>query len=250
SRSRTSSSASTTRGLAGIIELEVGQHDADAPVVGRLRRYELHEDAVDVPLDGRLLETEAPRDACVRTARGHQPEHVVLPRAQPVEPVSARREFPDERLLDDRAPGTDARERLEEAVDLDDAALQQVADARTVPEQIQRTYLYVCREQEDCRPRKLVADDERGIQAFGRVRHLDADDREVGPVLAHEVEKHAGVADPADGWRPDVRSSPGRGRGTPCRGWTAASGRPSAGCCRGRPGLRPCRGCRPRYSSS
>ena len=42
------------------------------------------------------------------------------------------------------------------------------------------------------------------------------------------------VGDLAAGGGAGVRSSPGRGPGIACRGWTAACGRPSAGCCRPR----------------
>ena len=53
------------------------------------------------------------------------------------------------------------------------------------------------------------------------------------------------VGDLAADDRAGVRSSPGRGPGTACRGWTAACGRPSAGCSRWRRMLWPCRACGP-----
>ena len=83
---------------------EVGEHGENAPVVVPcLREPELHENAVDVLLDGAFGDPETSCNACVCSAFGHQREHFLLARGYASERIvgrAGREELDVERMID------------------------------------------------------------------------------------------------------------------------------------------------------
>jgi hypothetical protein len=164
-------------------------------VVPGLGQPELSEDVVHVLLDGSLRHPQLMGDPGVRTSLGHQREHLPLPRAEHVERIldAARGDkLLDERRIDDRAALDDPIDGVDELLDVGHPALQEIAAALAARQQVHRVIdLHVGGEEEDRRLRKLLPDHACRFEAFGRVprRHSDVDDREVGLVLAHEVDQ-------------------------------------------------------------
>ena len=119
---------------------------------------------------------------------------------------SVRRRRPsicaDDLGVEHRAALADGADGVRERVEVADAVLEQVADALgAVADQVDRVALLdVLGEHEHLRVRVLLADLHRRAQAVVGVgrRHLDVDDRDVGPVrpdLAAQVDRVAGLAD-------------------------------------------------------
>ena len=129
-RSPRTTSASSTPELRGCPEVREYREDAAMPV-GPVQ-VELAEDRADMGLDGPLREPELLGDARVRPALRHQAEHLALARRQLIERVVSRRR--DEELLHDlrverAAAAAHALRSFEELVHVEDAVLQQVAEA-------------------------------------------------------------------------------------------------------------------------
>src|SRR4051812_19721846 len=88
-----------------------------------------------------LRDPQTTRDAGVRAALGHEREHLALARREHVERVldpPGGDELLHERGIDDRSSSDDPLERLDEVVDVRDAALQEVAAALAAGEQVCR----------------------------------------------------------------------------------------------------------------
>jgi hypothetical protein len=121
--------------------------------------------------------------------------------------------------IDGGAASDDALERLDELVDIRDAALEQVTGALPARQQVDGLHeLDVCRKDDDRRLGELRANDARRFEAFGGVRrrHPDVDDREVWPMTADEVDElRRGLALTHHTWNPRRSSrlaSPSRRR--------------------------------------
>src|SRR6266540_5029443 len=99
-----------------LLRTEKRDHGQNAAViVRRVREPELLEDVPHVLLDGALGDPEAPCDAGVRPALGHEGQDVALARRQPFERVTRTprpHELLDECRIDDGAARTDALERV------------------------------------------------------------------------------------------------------------------------------------------
>ena len=146
-------------------------------------------------LDGRLGDPQRVRNTRVRAALCHQGEHLPLARRQDVERVphaACGNELLYERGINDRGALDDPLERVDEVLDVRDAALEQVTAPLAAREQRGRAlHLHVRGESDDGGIRKLLADRFCGFEALGRVRgrHANIDDHEVGPKLAHQVDQ-------------------------------------------------------------
>ena len=96
-------------------------------VVFGLGEVELGEDVPDVFLDGSLGEPELTGDAGVRAALGHQCQHLAFACGEGGEGVVAASD-PDQCLhepgVDDGSACRDPLQRVDELVDVDDAALE------------------------------------------------------------------------------------------------------------------------------
>ena len=114
----------------------------------------------------------------------------------------------DDLGIEDRAAVIDPPHGVDEAVDLGDPVLEQVADTLAAGgEQVDRVVLLdVLRENQDPGLRQLLADRRRGAQAVvGVVRgHPDVDDRDVGLVGADLAEQVLGVGRLADDLDPGL----------------------------------------------
>src|SRR6187455_670776 len=183
---------------------KVREHREDAAVPIDAAHVELAEDRAHVRLDGSLRQPELLRDPRVRAALRHQPEHLALARRQLVERVVAG--LGDEELLDDlrverAAAAAHTRCRLEELVDVQDAVLQEVAEAAARADELDRVVrLDVLREHEDGRLRVPLPD--LGGRAHALVlvrrRHAYVDDREIRLVLGDDGHERLGVSDAGD----------------------------------------------------
>jgi hypothetical protein len=181
---------------------QVGEDGEDAAVAAVLAgEAELLEDRGDVALDGALADEHLGGDRPVGLALGHRLQHLALALGQGVERAAlaaAPEHLRDHLGVEHRAALGDPPHRVEEAVDLGDAVLQQVADAlAAVGEQVDRVVLLdVLGEDQDPGPRQLGADRLRRPQPVVGVvgRHPDVDDREVGLVGADLAQQLLGVA--------------------------------------------------------
>src|SRR3954464_2439203 len=166
---------------------EVGEHrQHPAVVVVRGCEAELGEDARDVLLHRPLGHLEALGDALVRTALGHELEHLALARGDAlhgVAPAVAAEQLRDDRGVDRRAALPDAPDRGGELGHVADALLEQITNALDgVGEQSHRQAgLDVLREHEHADRRVARADLQSGAQPLVGVRgrHPDVDDRYV-----------------------------------------------------------------------
>src|SRR6266536_2141636 len=98
-----------------------------AMIVRRVRELQLLEDVPHVLLDGAVGDPEAPRDAGVRPALGHESQNVALARRQPLERIACAprsHELLDQGGVDDGPAGADAPERVAQLVDVTDTRLQ------------------------------------------------------------------------------------------------------------------------------
>ena len=137
-------------------------------------------------------------DRLVRATLGDQLHHLALARRQLGERVV--RGTPADELADDlrverRAALGDALDGGGELVDVGDAILEQVADALAAREELGRVAgLDVLREHEHAGVGVALADLARRAQALVGVRrrHLDVDDRDVGPVQPDVAEQVLG----------------------------------------------------------
>src|SRR3954451_4447758 len=173
-------------------------------VLGR-GQVQLREDAGDVLLHGPLGDDERLGDAVVGTALRHVTEDLSLARAecrQRVLPPTAPDEARDDFGIECRAAFPDPTHAVNEAVDVRDAVLQQIADAlRVVGQQLERVGLLdVLGEHEHARLRLLGPDGRGRTQTLVglRRRHADVDQRDVGLVcadLAQQVLRVSGLAD-------------------------------------------------------
>ncbi len=165
-------------------------------------------------LDRADREHEGLRDPRVRTALGHEPEHLELARRQPLErPVSpAREELRDDLGIERGASLGDPADRVDEVADVHDPVLQQVPDATApVREELGRVRLLdVLRDDEDrglrCTPPRL----DRGADALvpERRREPDVDDRDVGLLRRDDSEQRVGVLDCRNHLEPAVSQEP------------------------------------------
>ncbi len=175
-------------------------------------RFELHQHAADVPLDGPLGQHQPARDAAVGEALGHQREHLALAGAQHREPVgrAAAHQRGDDLRIERRAAARDALRRFDEVGDVEHPILEQVAEPalRDQPDRPRR--LDVLGEHEHADVRVGVADPARGADALVGVgrRHPHVDDGEVGLVLADRPAQPVGVADGGDHRVPAVLEQP------------------------------------------
>src|SRR5215212_6716737 len=191
---------------AGALPAEVGEHRKHAAVVVLARgQVELAEDRGHVPLDRPLGDDELGRDRAVRPPLRHQRQHLALPRGQRCEGVVAfapAEHVRDHLGVEDRAALTDTADGVDEAADLGDPVLEQVADAvGAIGEQLDRVALLdVLGEHEDAGSGQLRADDPGRLEALVDVRggHADVDDGDiglVGPDLSQQLLAVARLAD-------------------------------------------------------
>src|SRR3954453_3562301 len=168
-------------------------------------QVQLREDARDVLLHGPLGDDERLGDAVVGTALRHMTEDLSLARAEcrkRVLPPTAPDEACDDFGIECRAAFPDPTHAVNEALDVRDAVLEQVADAlRVVGQQLERVGLLdVLREHEHAGLRLLGTDGRGRPQTLVglRRRHPDVDQRDVGLVgadLAQQVLRVSGLAD-------------------------------------------------------
>ena len=122
--------------------------------------------------------------------------------------AAAAEHLGDDLGVEDRAAVVDTPHRVDEAVDLGDPVLEQVADALAARgQQVDRVVLLdVLREDEDPGLRQLLADRRRRPQAVVGVvgGHPDVDDRDVGLVGAHLAQQVLGVGRLADDLDPGL----------------------------------------------
>src|SRR4051812_8326455 len=177
---------------------QVREHRKHAPVVvRRVRQAELAEDARHVLLDRPLRDAERLRDGAVRAPLGHQLERLALALGQAAERVGAARpphQVAHHLRVERRAAARDAVHRLDEAVDIADPVLQEVADAlgRVGEQRLRVGGLDVLRQHEHAEPGLSRAQEDRRAQAVVLVagRHPHVHDRHVRLVradLADEV---------------------------------------------------------------
>jgi hypothetical protein len=149
-------------------------------------------------------EPELAGDARVRATLGHQRQHLALARREIRERVIAPPSLDQclhEPWIDDGSACRDPLQRVDEFVHVQNATLEQVSDPIARRKELCRLLdLDMCREHEDARLRKLVADRLCRYEPFRRVggRHPNVDDDELGLVLAHELEELVRVAGLAD----------------------------------------------------
>ncbi len=113
---------------------------------------EFGEDAGDVCLDGPFGQPEPARDAAVGAALRHEREHLALPwgkRGQLIGRAERAQEQRDDLRVECRAAIRDAAERVEEVVDVEDAVLEQKAEASGADELDRVLCLDVLGEQHD-----------------------------------------------------------------------------------------------------
>jgi membrane-associated phospholipid phosphatase len=183
--------------VAGFQEGEDGE-DAAVDVVG-FRQAQLHEDAAHVLFHGPLCHPQHARDPRVGTALRHELEHLAFPGRQRVERVvhaAGRDKFLDEDRIHDRGAADDPLQRLDEVVDVGNAALQQVAAALTAGEQVHRVLdLDVRRQDQDGDHGELGTDHPGRVQAFGGMagRHPDVHDHQLRILLPHQLHELRGV---------------------------------------------------------
>src|SRR5918999_1638581 len=192
---------------------EEHQHREHAPrLAPGGRQPELAEDARDVFFDGPHRDHELVRDPLVGAARGHQLEHLALPRREGRQGIVVP--LPRQQGRDDdwvqRGPAVrDAPHRPDEVVHLADAVLQQIPDAlRRVREELHRkSQLDVLRQDEYRHLGVLRADLERRLQALVAVRgrQTDVDDRNVRLVAPHLPQQELSVSALGDDLEARVR---------------------------------------------
>jgi hypothetical protein len=185
------------------MEREHGEH---APVIlDGAAESELLEDVRDVLLDRARGDDERVGDRLVGAALGHQPEHLLLARAQHLERARAalaRDQQPDDRRVERRSALGHPPHGLGEVVDVGDAVLEQVADALgALGQQLHGVLgLGVLREHDDADARVGLADAARGAHALVGVgrRHANVDDGDVGldrGDVVHEIDGVLGLGD-------------------------------------------------------
>src|SRR4051812_10370381 len=143
-----------------------------------------------------LGEEGPPRDATVRQSLGHQRQHLALaPRQRSQRVLLAADQRGDDLRVECRPAGGDARGRVEEVRDVEDAVLEQVAEAALGGEPDGARQLDVLREHEHAHVRVCGADPARRADPLvgERRRHADVDDRQVRLVLAHRAAQAVGV---------------------------------------------------------
>ena len=133
------------------------------------REVELLEDRGDMALDRPFADEELLGDRPVRLPFGHRLQDLALALGQGVErPAlpSAAEHLGDDLGVEDRAAVIDPAHRVDEAVDLGDPVLEQVADplAARAQEVDRIVLLDVLREDEDPGPGQLLADRRRRAQ--------------------------------------------------------------------------------------
>jgi hypothetical protein len=127
----------------------------------------LAEDAGDVLLDGALGHSHLVRDGVVRATLRHELEHLTLARGQLLQRVvaaGAAHELGNDLGIERRAAVGHAPHRLDEAVHVGHAVLQQVADAaRGLADQVEGVaLLHVLGQHQHARVGELRPDLERG----------------------------------------------------------------------------------------
>ena len=143
-------------------------------------------------------------NAGIRTALGHQREHLALARGKNVERVlgaAGGDQLLDERWIDDRPSLDDSLDSLDELVDVRDPALQQVARALAAGQQVRRLLdLDMSGKNEDRGFGELLPNLVRGIETFVRVAgwHPDVDNCKIGLVLPNERHQPRSVVGLAD----------------------------------------------------
>jgi hypothetical protein len=166
---------------------------------------EFVKDARDVLLHRSLADQQRLSDATVGLPFRHRRQHIALPRAEPVKRLIAF--TPTEHPRDDlrvkraTAPG-DPGDRVDEALDVPDALLEQVADSvGAVPDQIDRIPLLVVQRQHQ-HPglRPLTPEFHGRLQAVITVarRHVDVDDHHRRTVREPLAQQILGVASLGD----------------------------------------------------
>src|SRR2546429_180938 len=162
------------------------------------RQVELGEDVRHVFLHRAGADVQLRDDPAVGPPLGHEPQHLQLPRREPVERVvaAADQELRHDLRVQGRAAGRYPAHRVQEVGHVRDAVLQQVADrAGRRREQVGGVALLDVLGQDQQRDvRILAADDQRGPDALigMRGRHPDVDDGQVRLVLGHRLEQLLG----------------------------------------------------------
>jgi hypothetical protein len=135
----------------------------------------------------------------VGTPLGHEPQHLQIPRGEPVDRVvvAADQELRDDLRVQGGAAGRYPAHRVQEVTHVRDAVLQQVANgALRRGQQVGGVApLDALGQDQQCDVRVLAADDQRGPDAFVGVRgrHPNIDDGQVWLVLSHRPEQLLGV---------------------------------------------------------
>src|SRR6516225_9511428 len=101
---------------------EEGDYGEDAPVdVGGGGDFELGEDVLDVLFDRAVGYPEGLCDPCIRLSLGHERKYLAFSwreRVEGVGPPSDREQFDDELGVQDGAAFADARERVDEFIEV------------------------------------------------------------------------------------------------------------------------------------
>ncbi len=159
------------------------------------------EDAGDVLLDSGLTDQESLGDASVGLALRHRREHISLARAETIDwPVAlAVAQHARNDLAVERGTSTgDARDRIDEALDVTHALLQQVADSLgAIADELERIALVIeLGEQQHAGVRTLTSYLNGRLQTVVAVarRHVDVGDDDCGLVGKPLTQKIRGVA--------------------------------------------------------
>ena len=149
--------------------------------------------------------TEVGGDRGVRTALGHQLQHLSFACAEPVELVGqtgVAHQVRDHRRVEHGAAGKDGVHRLDQHVDIDHPVLEQVAEPlRVGTHQVHDVpALQGLGQQQDAELGVPLAQLDRGARALVGVgrRHPDVDHGEVGPVFVDGRDQINGVPDRCD----------------------------------------------------
>src|ERR1035438_2329287 len=157
--------------LVGIEERQHREHPTVILVGGR--QLELRQDAADMLFDGALADKQPMGDSAVRTAFGHEREHLPLScgeHRERVGPMLLAQQLLNEDGVDHGTAERDPFKSIDKILDLQDPALEQIADAVAAPEKVDRGLdLNVPREEQDSDLGELAANRARYIDALKEI---------------------------------------------------------------------------------
>jgi hypothetical protein len=174
---------------------------------------ELVEDIADVFLHSGFGDDAGSGDALVGFALCNEGKDFTLTGGELIEwrvRAASTKHAADDLRVERTSPGGDARDGVSEDLDIANAFLKQVANARSaVADEVDRVMLLiVLREQQDAGSGKATSQFKRGLQAVVAPAgwHLDIDDRDLGMMGERLTEEVAGVA----GLRSNVKAGFGK----------------------------------------